>query len=295
MNICIIGPGAIGTFLAVQLAPHASVTLVDRHVAQFSEQTAEVVGLFARRAQVNICPSIDGGADLIMVTTKANHLEAVSSFLGSSSVPVIFWQNGIGINQLARTRLPRVPVMRGLIWAGVTREAPYMVRCAGFSRIALGVLQGDIGPQKLTACLNLAGLETVIVDNIDCAEWEKALWNIGVNGLTAIVGEPNGVIINNPHLRTLLGALVREAQQVARSMGCELSGEDSVIRLTQSTATNLNSMLLDVQAGRTTEIEYLNGYVVQLAARLGIETPYNAAIYHLVKYIEARNFNDWLV
>src|SRR5436309_15777841 len=111
MNIFIIGPGAIGTFLAVQLAPLARVTLVDQHASRFSEQTVEVVGLLARRAQVTVGPRIDGGADLIMVTTKANHLEALSGFLGSSSAPVIFWQNGLGINQLARSRLPYVPVM----------------------------------------------------------------------------------------------------------------------------------------------------------------------------------------
>jgi 2-dehydropantoate 2-reductase len=295
MNICIIGPGAIGTFLAVQLAPLARVTLVDRHAPRFSEQTVEVVGLRAGRAQVHVGPRVDGGADLIMVTTKANHLEGVSGLLGSSGAPVIFWQNGLGINQFARTQLQCMQVMRGLIWAGIMREAPYVVRCAGFSRIELGVVQGDVDPQELMTCLNLAGLETVIVGNIDCAEWEKALWNIGVNGLAAIAGEPNGVIINNPHLRTLLVALVREAQQVARCMGCELSGEDSVIRLTQSTATNLNSMLLDVRAGRTTEIEYLNGYVVQMGAKLGIEIPYNAAIYHLIKYIEARSLDDRVV
>lgn len=290
MNIAIIGAGAIGKFLAVQLAPYACVTLVDRHATQPSVRTIEVSGLLASREEVTIGPV--SGANLIMVTTKAHHLEAVMTSLKDSNVPVVFWQNGLGINELVRTRLPDVPLMRGLIWAGVTNEAPHVVRCAGFSRIALGVLQGAANPESLAACLNQAGLETKIVNCIDCAEWEKALWNIGVNGLAAIANKPNGVIIDNPHLRTLLVSLVREAQQVARSMGCELSGEDSVIRLTHETSTNLNSMLLDIRSGKETEIEFLNGWVARLGETLGVATPCNSAIYHLVKYIEAAQFQQ---
>lgn len=59
--------------------------------------------------------------------------------------------------------------------------------------------------------------------------------------------------------------------------------------MTRAIAANVNSMLQDIRAGRMTEIDYLNGYVMRLGKQVGIETPYNTTIYHLVKHIEARS------
>jgi 2-dehydropantoate 2-reductase len=291
MHICIIGPGAIGLFLAAQLAQHAQVTLVDRHITKATKQTIHVTGLLEREAQVNLSPRIVD-ADLIMVTTKAVHLETVSESLTNCSVSVIFWQNGLGINHLVKTLLPKIPLIRALIWVGVSRESSHTVHCDGFSRIILGSLQGNADLQTLLTHLSNAGLTTEIVSSIDRAEWEKSLWNIGVNGLCAITGERNGVIVDSPHLRELLMGLIHEAQAVARALGHTLDLEESMIRLTRVTATNLNSMLQDIRVGHRTEIDYMNGYVVRLGRQVGIETPYNAAIYHLVKHIEGRHLSE---
>jgi 2-dehydropantoate 2-reductase len=221
-----------------------------------------------------------------MVTTKATHLGAVLDDLIDYHTPVVFWQNGIGINYLTQQRLPDTSIIRALIWAGVNYESPGVVKCNGFSRIALAKLQGDIDPRMLADCLNKAGLRTLIVDNADLAEWEKSLWNIGVNALCAITRERNGTTIDSPHLRELLVHLLREAQHVARAAGCDLDMEESVIQMIRTTAANINSMVRDIEIGRLTEIEYLNGYVIQLGSHLGIETPYNTFAYHLVKHFE---------
>ena len=291
MHICIIGPGALGLFLAAQLAQHAQVTLVDRHITKVTKRTIHVTGLLERETQVNLSPHIVD-ADLIMVTTKATHLETVSKLLMNCSLPVVFWQNGLGINHLVKTLLPKISLIRALIWVGVSRESSYTVHCDGFSRIVLGSLQGNNDLQTLLMHLSNAGLTTEIISDIDSAEWEKTLWNIGVNGLCTITGERNSVILDSPHLHELLVELVREAQAVARAIGHNLDLEESVIRLTRVTATNLNSMLKDIRERHRTEIDYMNGYVVRLGKQVGIETPYNAAIYNLVKHIEARHLSE---
>lgn len=291
MHIYVVGAGAIGIFLSAQLAPHARVTLLDRHASEFATEEIEVVGQFARRTEVEIGPigvRKMADADLVMVTIKATYLETVIDTLNDCNVPVVFWQNGIGVNHLIRERLIGTPLIRALIWAGMNRENPRLVRCNGFTRIALCTVQGNADPLLLAEALTKAGLKTELVDDVDYAEWQKSLWNIGVGGLCTIVGERNGSAVESPHLLRLLVEIIREAQAVARAIGYEFDSEESVIRLTHNTAANINSMLTDVRNGRQTEVEYLNGHVMRLGAQHGIATPYNAFVYLLVKHIEAR-------
>jgi 2-dehydropantoate 2-reductase len=216
----------------------------------------------------------------------------VIPLLKNCASPVVFIQNGLGINHLARTQLPGVPLIRALCWVGVVRDGPYTVRCNGFYRLALGSLQSDTDVLALQESLVRAGLATEIVEDIDCAEWEKAMLNIGINGLCAITGERNGAIIDSPHLHEILVQLIHETEIVARAVGCDLDLEESVIRSARATAANVNSMLQDIRAGRMTEIDYLNGYVMRLGKQLGIDTPYNTTVYHLVKHREARRLDE---
>jgi len=291
MRICILGPGSVGLFLAAHLAQHEQVTLVGRNVRAEGKQDVNVVGLMECQAEVNFIPHLVE-ADLLIVTTKSIHLDSVIPLLKDFKSPVVFIQNGLGINHLTRTELPGVPLIRGLCWFGVVRDASYTVRCNGFSRIALGSLQGEINLGILQESLVKAGLTTDIVGNIDCAEWEKGMLNISINGLCALTGERNGVIIDSPHLHEILVQLVRETQNVAHAVGCNLDLEKSVISLTQTTARNGNSMLQDIESGRATEIDYLNGYVMHLGNQIGINTPYNTTVYHLVKHLEVRRMNE---
>jgi len=292
MHICIIGPGSIGLFLAAHLAQHEQVTLVGRSFTAATKQCVRVVGLLECQAEVDINPNIVD-ADLIMVTTKAIHLDAVIPLLKNCRSPVVFWQNGLGINYLAKTQLPGVPLIRAFSWMGVVGEGPYTVHCNGFSHLALGLLQGDdTRLHTLQSSLLNAGLKTEVADDVDYAEWEKSLLNVGVNGLCAITGERNGVVVESSHLHEMLVQLVREAQAVARVVGYNVDLEESIIRLTRATAANVNSMLQDIRAGRMTEIDYLNGYVMRLGEQVGVSTPYNTAVYHLVKHIEMRRLDE---
>ena len=291
MHICILGPGSVGLFLAAHLAQREQVTLVGRNVSEVRNQNVGVVGMMECHAEVNLSPHLIE-ADLFIVTTKSIHLQSVFSLLRDCKSPVVFIQNGLGINHLTKAKLPGVPLIRGLCWFGVIHDSSYMVRCNGYSHIALGALQGTNHLDMLRASLVKVGLATDIVDNIDCAEWEKGMLNIAINGLCALTGEPNGMVIHSPHLHEILVQLIRETQTVARAVGCNLDLEESVIRSTQTTATNVNSMLQDIQAGHLTEIDYLNGYVMRLGNKFGISTPYNTTVYHLVKHLEVRLLNE---
>jgi 2-dehydropantoate 2-reductase len=287
MKLCIIGAGAVGTFLAAHLAGHAHVTLVDRQCQATERATVEVTGQFPITTEVQVS-SHPVAADWALVTTKATALPEVCESLKGWPTPVVFWQNGIGVNDVVLADLPGVSLARGFIWAGVTRTGVRQVRCNGFSRIALGKLRGEYVLEPLANGLRASGLSVDLSTDPTCLEWEKAMWNIGVNGLCAITNELNGAVVDSPFLCAVLGELIHEAEQVASCVGCNFNLVESVIRLTRATATNVNSMLADLQRGQYTEIEFLNGHVIRLAERFGVPVPCNEVVYRLVKHLESR-------
>src|SRR5579863_791056 len=144
-RVCIIGAGAIGTFLAARLAQHEEVTLVERNLITPRRQEVRITGILECQGEVDLSPHIVD-ADLVMIATKAIHLETVIPLLKDSIAPLIFWQNGLGINHLLKsqpdeTQSAEQSLIRAFSWMGVVREAPYTVRCNAFSRIAIGLIQ----------------------------------------------------------------------------------------------------------------------------------------------------------
>lgn len=290
MHICVIGAGSIGMFLAARLAIQNSVILVDRHARERSLCQIKIVGKFETAQDVVVTPYVEP-AEIILVTTKAMDLVNVCRGLQQvGSTPIIFFQNGLGVNTLVRDLLPSRHVARGLIWAGITREGHKTVRCNGFSRIALVPLTSGYGGEDIIQELKSTGLATRTVQDEVRAEWEKALWNIGVNALCAVTrAKRNGVVIESPYLLELLRGIIIEAEAIASKVGVQMDSFESIVDLTKATAGNTNSMVVDLMALKATEIEFLNGYIVKLGASLNVATPFNLFAYNLVKFAETQS------
>jgi 2-dehydropantoate 2-reductase len=142
----------------------------------------------------------------------------------------------------------------------------------------------------VAALLTQAGLKTEAVSAIVPELWAKAILNAGINSITAITGLPNGQLLAQPGLKELLERTVREGQAVAEATGIALPSEDLVERarlVASMTAENKSSMLQDIERGRPTEVDSINGAIVQQARALGLEAPVNAALWALVKGIES--------
>ena len=99
--------------------------------------------------------------------------------------------------------------------------------------------------------------------------WHKLAINSVINALTAIYQCANGELINHPQGRPRLQQLCIETQDVMSRVGIEPLGQgllNSALRVLQQTALNKSSMLQDCQAGRPTEVEAINGYIIQQGA-----------------------------
>jgi 2-dehydropantoate 2-reductase len=121
---------------------------------------------------------------------------------------------------------------------------------------------------------------------IESLIWGKLAVNAAINPLTAILDVPNGVLMKQPHTRTLIALAAREVAAVAAAKDIALPFDDVVTAVedvVHRTARNHSSMLQDMRRGAPTEIEAINGAVVRTAERYGISTPVNQTLYLLVK------------
>ena len=109
----------------------------------------------------------------------------------------------------------------------------------------------------------------------------KLCINSAINALTAVHGCRNGELLSNPALGRELDLLCTEISQLCRARGMPemaRSIADDVKEVAAATAANRSSMAQDVAAGRETEIDFINGYLCQIARRAGVAVPFNARL-----------------
>ena len=158
----------------------------------------------------------------------------------------------------------------------------------------LGVWSGDERAlDELIGIIRSAGIPVEADGDIRSGKWAKALLNIAVNPICALLAAPVGAAADEDVRETVAG-LIRETFAVAGAEGVHLpwaSAGDYLAHLftvqVPDFAAVYPSMYYDLQRGRRTEIDLLNGYIVHLGERHSIETPYNRCIAGLVRYAEA--------
>lgn len=196
-------------------------------------------------------------------------------------------QNGVGNREQLIQALGTRRVTLGVTTAGATLLGPGLVRPAGDAVISLGA-HPNLGP--LLNMLQTAGFVIETAPDATALLWGKLVINAAINPLTALLGVPNGVLLERASARTLLQAAVREAAAVAVAEGVRLPFPDPVVAteaIARSTAANHSSMLQDIQRGAPTEIDAICGAIVQSGERTGVPTPINRTLWQLVKALHA--------
>lgn len=291
-RVAIVGAGAIGSLIGALLARRTNVILVCRegHAAAISGHGLEVTGVdgFVQELRATTAPSCVAEADLVILTTKAFDLEPTLSQMGPHLSPdarVVLMQNGLGNDDMARAALPQATILRGLTYMGVTFTKPGHVVWTARGRTTIGAPFGTSqdSAEAVGALFREAGLETATSSDIRRDVWHKTLGNIGINALGAVMGMKNAKLVENAYTLAIMEFLVSEAERVAEAAGYAFNSFDEVVELARATGSNKNSMLQDVEAGRRTEIDFLNGAIVRLAKESGIGVPYNECLTRLVK------------
>ncbi|SFC26665.1 ketopantoate reductase [Halobiforma haloterrestris] len=292
MDTVVFGAGSLGSLVGGLLAREHDVTLVARedHARAVRESGLRVCGEFDERVVPNA--TTDGrnlAADLAVVAVKSFDTASAAAALATGSFDaVLSLQNGMGNEAVLAERLePGTPVLAGTATYGAVLREPGVVECTGRGEIVLGDRDGGASDRAnaVGEAFTAAGLETAVVDDMPRWLWEKLAVNAGINPVTALTGTTNGAVLEPP-ARDLARAATREAARVARERGVALSNREAVDAMetvAEATAANTSSMAQDLRQERRTEIDAINGYVVDRAAESGLEVPTNRHLTALVR------------
>ena len=288
MEIAVLGAGSLGSLVGGVLARRHDVTLVGRdpHVATVRAEGLRVEGL--KSFVVHPAATTDDAgltAGLAVVTTKTFDTPAAAAALATGDIgAALSLGNGMG-NEAALAERLDCPVVAGTTALGATLDAPGRVAWLGRGETVVGAWTdgADEAARRAGDAFDDAGLPTTVTDDVRTRLWEKLAANAAINPLTALAGVRNGRVVEAP-LGGIAAAAAREVARAARESGLGLSDGDaveSVSRVARATAENRSSMAQDLAAGRRTEVDAINGHVVD---RLGADAaPVNATLASLVR------------
>ncbi len=300
-HVAVVGPGAIGCVLAVYLAGLEGgprVTLIDHRPDRAARLSAAPLVLETPEgeveARVPVATAPATAPDLVLLATKAHDAAraAAAAAAWAPAASVVALQNGLGVADEVRAAVGAGPVLTAVSYQAATRLSEGRVRHVASLVTYVGY---DAGPPDATAravadLLTRAGLPAEAEADVRHRVWEKLIVNVAINPVAGLAGEPNGAVASRPTLRALAAALVEEAVAVATAEGARLPEGDPLARVlatARRTAANRCSMLQDLEAGRATEIDYLNGAVVGRAEAHGLAAPTHRAMAALVRQVSA--------
>jgi 2-dehydropantoate 2-reductase len=275
-KILIVGTGALATLFAARLAR------AGHHITMLGTWKA---GLSALRKEGARLVEANGEEHQFEVHATEDARECVG--LEHALVLVKAWQTERAAEQLkeclAQAGLA-VTLQNGL----GNRET--LAQSLGPGRVAGG--EGSISIERNQAlgpieeALRTAKFTVNIVEDARSLVWGKLVINAAINPLSALLRVPNGILLERPSAREMMGMLAREAAQVAGAEKIQLPFSDPIAAVedvAHRTAGNHSSMLQDVLRQAPTEIEAICGAVVKAGQRHGIETPANSVCWQLVK------------
>lgn len=307
MKVCMIGAGALGSTIGGTLSEGGcDVWLVDPYQAHVDAinrhglvmRTGEGAEATERSVPVNAVTSVAGldVVDVVIVLVKAFHtrsaVEQARPVVGPETM-IISLQNGLGHEEVLAEVVGREHVLNGTTYVGGRLMGPGRVSSgvAGKQTI-IGELDGQMTPRlpQLARAFTNAGLATTPTDNIVGIKWDKLLINVATGALSVITRLPYGQLYRVPEIEACALLAVQEGIDVANAAGVKISGLGPK-EIWAEAATGLpsdfkTSMLQSVEAGSRTEIDVINGSVVQWGQRVGVPTPVNSTLVAAVKGIE---------
>lgn len=294
MNIVVLGAGAIGSVYGYQLSSRHDVTLVgtSAHVQAIRERGLRIegsihTGAFQLKAVTSL-DTIEPGTLIILTTKVSSTVDAITPIVPmlTPSVTILCVQNGLYSERLVRDLVgDRAVTLRAITQVGAILRGPGLVEhtVAGYT-----LVEAHERAPLIAELLTASGLDGRIIPDMKVAMWRKVVFNCVINPITAITGSTVGGIVD-PKLAPIKRLVIDECLAVAAADGVTFEVDFmELIDKVFATAATIASTLQDLQKGRRTEIDHLNGAVVALGEQYGIACPVNAALTTLIKQLETR-------
>lgn len=301
-----MGAGAVGLFFAAKLAraghpvsvvarpAHVEAITRDGLRVQSSVDGASTVPLTAATAAEALA-----ACDVVLVCVKTVDTDAVGETLARVLRPdalVVSLQNGVDNAWRLRERMPQ-PVVPAVVYVSVEMTGPGQLRHNGGGRLIVGApLVDDAGRaaaegrlQALVELWTAANVPCTPSDDVRVDLWTKLTANSAYNAISALTALRYGSLAGNDGVVGVMDRVTDEIAAVAAADGVPVTREtlgEAVRNIARIMPQALSSTAQDLLAGRRTEIDDLNGFVVRRGQALGVPTPVNETLRALVKFVE---------
>lgn len=298
-RVAVIGAGAVGGYFGGMLAyAGAPVTMIGR---QAFVDAVKADGLFLDttrfQAPVHVEASTDlaaaSGADLILFCVKTLDNENTARQLGPYVAPnatVISLQNGVDNADRIRSA-SNIDALSAVVYVAASVPSPGHIKHTARGDLVIGPKSART--EQIAEVFSRADIPCRISDNIEGELWTKFLWNCALNAVSALGNARYGQIADDEHARSVVAALIKEIMAVAHASNVvlpNLPDSQAAMKGAMTLSTQLSgafsSTAQDIQRGKHTEIDSLNGYIARRGAELGVPTPVNQAVFALVKLLE---------
>jgi 2-dehydropantoate 2-reductase len=296
-RVCVIGAGVIGSLFAGHLADVAEVSVLTRrrdHADALNGKGLRVTGRSDRRASVfatddpEELPAFDVG----IVATKAGGLEDAAASLDGRfpDATIMTTLNGLGAEEVVRAH-GEWPLVSAVTFMSGTKHSDTEVEYILDTATWMGPYEDTPYErvEELGELIRSSGLKAETFPDLRPARWSKLIFNATVNAVAALTGLRHDSHFAREETPADLGHLVHdlvdEGKAVAAAAGVELYEDpwEMNVHATRRGHAHYPSMLEDVEAHRTTEIDLITGSLVREAERHGVAVPLHTALYRLVK------------
>ncbi|HEU4653908.1 MAG TPA: 2-dehydropantoate 2-reductase [Steroidobacteraceae bacterium] len=306
-QVLIVGAGAVGAFFGAVLARQGAVVSV---VARSDYESVRnggfriespILGSTTFRPAATFRDAVDASPpDYLILSTKVlpqvDRAALIRPAVGPKTI-IVLLQNGLDIEADVAKQFPHNELLSCIAFIAVARTGPGEIHHQSAGSLALGTYPSGISEtaRKLAALFDQGGVKCRLVEDVQTARWQKALWNASFNPLSILgTGLDTATLLGDPSGEQLVRDLMQEVLRIAASAGHSLPANliDQLIGTTRAMPAYKTSMALDVESGRPTEIEAILGNVVRSARRLSVNVPKLEMLYTLARIVEHTRARD---
>lgn len=300
MKIGIIGSGALGCLFGAQLSKKNEVYMICRRQVTADAINKDGIVIYdlddVKHVYDNVEACVSGQCrtkmDLIIVIVKSMDTEtsmmANTGMIGEDTL-VMTLQNGGGNDTKLKKFVPAERVILGVTRNNCINLGNGSIRHGAYGSTAIGAESDGIDLQAIARIFTECGLETEASEDIYKNIWNKLFINLTTNSFTAIIKDRIGSIVESDNNWFFAEKLMAEAVEVARADGHEFDYDQmmtSLRSICEQASDGFTSMSQDVMNCSRTEVDSINGYVVERAKAHGMSAPYNEFVVKLIHSIE---------
>ncbi|MBX3347678.1 MAG: 2-dehydropantoate 2-reductase [Nitrospira sp.] len=295
-QILMVGAGSVGGFFGARLArtnPNVSFLLRPKTLAAVKQNGLTIRsadGTFTVKPQAATDARELPRPDLIVLGVKAYDLDDVLNQIEpvlTDQTVILTLQNGIDTEDRLLARLQRDCVVGGVAYIYSKIAEPGVIDHYKKGAVAIGEFMGYESDRllKIRDVFASANIPCHLSKDIRRSKWEKMCWNCVFNPITVLIDDHVARALDHPEMTGVIRQIVGEVAAISAAMKVPLPLDmpERVVKATQEIRDIHTSMYDDWKAGRRTEIDYLNGFIVQKGRELGIPTPVNEALTAMIK------------